>query len=168
MTLTPGGDTVSCFIRSMAYIIGHGTDEALEQRKLKSVDSNRDFQMRGVHLIRQSWKFHHTSFGSVQRLNNDIFCVSVFLKFLFGKRNSTSLRGEIQISAILLQFIVEFLLSWKALWILQGIVCACKCFQCWIAILYMFKVSEWGVKRWRSILQSWERAETCNFALCYV
>ncbi|RMX56030.1 hypothetical protein pdam_00017456 [Pocillopora damicornis] len=49
----------------MAYIIGHGTDEALEQRKLKSVDSNRDFQMRGYPWYLASINFCKTAWVSI-------------------------------------------------------------------------------------------------------
>lgn len=85
MTLTPGGGEY----RQLLYPVMAYTDRSWwnwrssRTAQHKSVDSNRDFQMRKVHLIHQSWKFHHTSFGSVQGLNNDIFCVSIRSKFLF-------------------------------------------------------------------------------------
>lgn len=84
MTLTPGGDTVSYFIRSWRIPIGHdGTDEALEQRNINPSTQTGIFKCEGLTSFTRVENLHHTSFGSVQRLNNDIFCVSIRLKFLF-------------------------------------------------------------------------------------
>ena len=43
----------------------------------------RIFKCEGFTLFIRVENLHHTSFGSVQGLNNDIFCVSIRLKFLF-------------------------------------------------------------------------------------
>lgn len=84
MTLAPGGDTVSYFIRSWRIPIGHdGTDEALEQRNINPSTRTGIFKCEGFTSFTRVENLHHTSFGSVQGLNNDIFCVSIRLKFLF-------------------------------------------------------------------------------------
>ena len=82
MTLTPGGDTVSCFIRSWRIPIGHdGTDEALEQRNINPSTRTGIFKCEGFTSFTRVENLHHTSFGSVQGLNSDIFCVSIRVKY---------------------------------------------------------------------------------------
>lgn len=95
MTLTPGGDTVSCFIRSWRIPIGHdGTDEALEQRNINPSTRTGIFKCEGFTSFTRVENLHHTSFGSVQGLNNDIFCVSIRLKFLFVEAKLDFLAGR--------------------------------------------------------------------------